>query len=336
MNQTIIGALEVMRRKAAQDAKNGGVFKARAYAKVITAIMEREAEIKTMDDVASIPGIGEGIKEKIREVLDTGLLAAAEDIKNDGAVSATDELLHVYGIGPAKANELVAAGIKSVAMLRAAVAKKTVALNDKQTIGMKYYEDLLLRIPRAEVADHERLLKKAFGGFECSVVGSYRRGAADGGDVDLLVKTEKPEPKIIQALRDSGYIIETLAEGAKKFMGIARLREGLPARRLDILFTPEKEYGFALLYFTGSDKFNVDMRKHALTRGWSLNEHTLSYVGKDGKDGEEQAQAQAPNKLPKLNTEEEIFAFLEVPWTPPTERSVYPKTLFPSVYRKIS
>ena len=316
MNQTIIGALEVMRRQATQDTKNGGVFKARAYSKVIAAIKEHDGEIKTMDDVGGIPGIGDGIKEKIREVLNTGHLAAAEDIKKEGKVSATDELLNVYGIGPAKAKELVAGGIKSVAMLRTAVAKKAVALNDKQVIGMKYYEDLLERIPRAEVAEHERRLKQAFAGFECSVVGSYRRGAENSGDIDLLVKTEKPLPKVIEALRNSGYILETLAEGAKKFMGIVRLGEGGAARRLDVLFTPEKEYGYAILYFTGSDKFNVDMRKHALTRGWSLNEHQLSYVGV----GEDKGKG-----APVLKTEEEIFAFLEVPWVPPTDRSTFPK-----------
>jgi len=82
------------------------------------------------------------------------------------------------------------------------------------------------------------------------------------------------------------------------------------------LFTPKKEYGFALVYFTGSDKFNVDMRKHALTRGWSLNEHGFTYVGTDKKDP------------PTLQNEEEIFAFLEVPWIPPTQRTVYSKSLF--------
>ena len=324
MNQTIIDVLDVLHRMEKQN-KGAGVFKARAYAKVISAIKAHDAPIRTMDDVDAICGIGAGIRKKIDEVIHNGHLDAVDAINENGTVKAIDEYLSIYGVGPAKAKQLVDGGVKGIATLRAAVNSKTVTLNEKQTIGLKYYEDLLERIPREEVADHERILKAAFAGYECSVVGSYRRGASESGDIDLLVNADSNNPGVLKALCEAGYIVETLADGPKKYMGIVKAPgRNSVARRLDILFTPNSQYAYAILYFTGSDKFNIDMRKHALTMGWSLNEHQLSYVGTDVP----------PPQQPIIKSEEDIFTFLGLQWTPPTERSVYPKTLFPSVYRK--
>lgn len=314
--ELIISALEVLHKKEKQERN---VFKARAYAKVISAVKDFPRPINSMEDVEQIDGVGERIREKIKEIIETGHLEAADKIQQDKGVDAADAFLKIYGVGPAKAKELVAAGIRSIAELRAAVEKGSVSLNDKQQIGLKYYDDILQRIPRDEVAEHEAVITNAFHAvnpaFECQIVGSYRRGAADSGDVDVLVKATKVVAGqfqlAIQRLRESGYLMETLAEGEKKYMGLGKVK-GV-ARRIDILLTPEAEYAFAVLYFTGSDKFNVAMRKHALTLGWSLNEHGLT--------------ATAEDKRPPTNllTEEAIFKFLGVPWVPPTERSQFPK-----------
>ena len=71
----------------------------------------------------------------------------------------------------------------------------------------------------------------------------------------------------------SGYIKETLANGKNKFMGICKLNDKLPARRIDILVSNEDNYYFALLYFTGSYKFNIYMRNISLEKGLSLSEY---------------------------------------------------------------
>jgi len=316
MNANIISALETILRKEKQD-KN--VFKARAYAKVIAAVKDYPKPITNMEDVSKIEGVGERIREKIKEVLETGHLVAADKIKEDDTVDAMESLLNIYGVGPAKAKELLKAGIRTVNDLKKAIASGDVTLNEKQTIGLKYYDDILKRIPRAEVIQHERIMKAAFPSFECQVVGSYRRGAVDSGDVDVLVKGESRQEFAsgIYRMRESGYIIETLAEGPKKFMGVAKVSETGIARRIDILLTPSEEFGYAILYFTGSDKFNVAMRKHAISLGWSLNEHGLTALNMTA-DRKKMLSSD-------LSTEEAIFEFLGVPWVAPTERSVFPK-----------
>ncbi|VDI55372.1 DNA polymerase beta, partial [Mytilus galloprovincialis] len=46
---------------------------------------------------------------------------------------------------------------------------------------------------------------------------------------------------------------------------------------------PFDQYYCALLYFTGSDVFNKNMRAHALEKGFTLNEYTLRPLGSTGK-----------------------------------------------------
>ena len=54
------------------------------------------------------------------------------------------------------------------------------------------------------------------------------------------------------------------------------------ARRLDIRLTPHDQYYCSILYFTGSDLFNKNMRAHALQNGFTLNEYTLRPLGSTG------------------------------------------------------
>ena len=65
-------------------------------------------------------------------------------------------------------------------------------------------------------------------------------------------------------------------------MGVCRLEAGLPFRRLDMRLFPHDHYFCALLFFTGSDLFNRQMRAHALDKGFTLNEYSLRPIGSTG------------------------------------------------------
>ncbi len=308
----IIDALDTLRRR---DVAAGERFKAIAYAKVITQLKALD-RICTYEDVAGVKGIGKAISEKIKEVLATGSLASAEVAKKTHHIDVYDALLACYGIGPAKARELVEAGIRSIDDLRAAVRETPSLLNDNQKIGLKYYDDLLLRIPRKEMVAHNKLLRKNLpsdkdGKIKAKVVGSFRRGAETSGDVDILIRGEDPRllHQYASRLTEVGYIREILALGDKKCMAICAIGEEEPARRLDILLTPREEYAFAILYFTGSDKFNVAMRQYALTRGYSLNEHALTRISSNVEEA------------PSMKREKDIFAFLGLEYVEPSARA---------------
>ena len=278
----IIEALDIMRKKEVAEKSTTSQFKVRAYQKVIKQLKEYEGHITSYNDVKGIDGIGEKIALKIKEILETGQLKAAERTKKEMNMDAYDSLMKVYGIGPVKARALIEEGITSIEELRKVAHTH---LNDNQQIGLKYYEDLLERIPRTEMYIHEQTLKEALPHFlKGELVGSFRRCAESSGDIDMIIKySEKTTHKMSTAafhkyvnnLTEYGYIREVLAVGDKKCMAICQLNGG-KARRLDLLLTSEKEYPYAIFYFTGSDKFNIAFRQFALDSGYTLNEHSMT------------------------------------------------------------
>ena len=320
MNHTssILSALETMRRGELAKGEKTSSFKARAYKKVMDQISGLGRPIQSYADLAGVTGIGEKIEEKIKEILATGSLASAERVKAEYSIDAVDELLTVHGIGPVKARELVTAGIKSVAALSAAVAADPSLVNATQKMGLKYHATATLRIPREEMGVHEDVLQAFIPkGLDGEIVGSYRRGAADSGDVDMLVtptgsgegQGNKLFVAFVKALKESDYILDELVSGDKKWMGYVRVGPRGKARRLDLLLTAPSEYAYAILYFTGSDKFNVAFRKYAGDKGYTLNEHTM--VPLKG------SSAPMP---PGMKSEKDIFAFLGLRYVPPEER----------------
>ena len=313
--KTIIDALDLLRRK---EESNRAFFKVKAYKKVIEELRLVDRPIKTIDDLDGMPGVGAAIKKKIVEILETGHLVMADEVMVE--LDAVSILTGVYGIGIVKAKDLIAAGIKTIPALREAVAKNPKLLNDKQKIGLQYYEDILERIPRAEMVQLEKvLLDNMKGRMKGVVVGSYRRGAADSGDIDvLLTMPNGPAParaavfhEYVDRLKDSGFMIEVLSEGDQKCLSIVKLTPTSKSRRLDLLLVPNEEFACALLYFTGSGDFNVAFRKHALKLGYTLNEHELMPTGR--------VEGVAP--VPSFKYEAEIFAFLGLKYKDPHQRT---------------
>lgn len=321
----LIDQLSIL-EKSERQAKN--LFKARAYSKVLQEIKGIPGTIGSADKerIAKLPGVGKKLEEKIREIFETGELHQAKDVENKSAFKIGNALLKIYGVGPVKAEELIHKhDIRSLSALR---RRQEELLNEKQQIGLKYYDDINERIPRTEMKKHEKTLLTAMktvdARFKGEIVGSYRREAADSGDIDFLVTIPKSTAsskeitdafqRLIQYLMGGiEYVTDILAVGPKKFMGICRLGTG-KARRLDILLTPEEEYPYAVLYFTGSDKFNVGMRRGALELGYTMNEHGMKPTKKTGT-GE---NVPLP---PIMADEEDIFKFLGYKYVLPKNRT---------------
>ena len=312
----IIRELDTLRRA---DIAKKEPFSAKAYAKVIEQLKAKEGPILSIDDVKEIPGIGKKIKLKIEEILATGSLKAATEARKETNLDSLDILQGVHGIGPVKAKQLVETkAIRSISELRKAIAEDPELLNDVQKMGLKYYEDAIERIPRQEMEAHETLILNALDPrFTAAVVGSYRRGAANSGDIDVLLMlpdsmSKKEQGQLfletIQMLKDTNYIVDALAQGPKKFLGYVRLDEGSKARRLDLLMTPEVEFAYAILYFTGSQNFNVAFRSYALDKGYTVNEHIMKPV-KEGVPA-----------VPPMASEQDIFAFLGLQYVEPQQR----------------
>jgi DNA polymerase/3'-5' exonuclease PolX len=326
--ETIIRELDVLRRTSASES--AGVFKSRQYAAAIKTLRELPT-VRSLDDLppASQKGTGLGgkIREKIQQIMMEGSLSISEEKRT--AADTLETFRNVYGIGPKKAEELVAAGYKSIAELRAAAAADPKFLNRNQRVGLDYYEQLLTRIPRPEMDQHAAILMSALpDDLEGVIVGSYRRGRPDSGDIDMLLRVKDASldagdalTAYVDTLTGMGYIKEVLAHGPHKCLAIsqipamaaaggggASIAARLPARRLDLLVSPPEEFAFAVFYFTGSDGFNVRVRQHALSMGLTLNEHALTVV----KTG-------VP--IQGIKTERDLFNILKLEWREPQDRT---------------
>jgi DNA polymerase (family 10) len=80
-----------------------------------------------------------------------------------------------------------------------------------------------------------------------------------------------------------------------------RLRSGL---QVDLRVVPERSFGAALQYFTGSKEHSIQLRRRALERGLKLNEYGV-FRGERSVAG---------------RTEEDVYKACGVPWIPPELR----------------
>ena len=294
--------------------RKGEPFRARAYQKAQETIINFPDSITDpTKQLKGLPAIGSTILAKLEEYVKTGEIAALEREKANPA----NILAEIYGVGPKKANELVAAGIISIDELR----KHPELLNETQKIGLKYYDDIQKRIPRAEITNFRKHFNKIFKsvapvGSEFKIVGSYRRGAKNSGDIDIIITNKDNNKDVFDNLLDvlikDKIITEILSRGQTKSLTLAQIQEDGPIRRVDFLYTPFAEYPFAEFYFTGSKEFNTVVRQRALDLGYTLNEHGLSHIVKGVKGA----------KVEHLfTTEKSILNFLGLKYQKPKNRT---------------
>lgn len=297
-----IDLLESLERLRHYADITGAVYREKAYRKAMSSIRKLDYDI--LDDAErfhseKLPGIGKGIGAKIDEYIDTGAISEIKKLARDPRVKAYEELSRVVGVGPATIERWYGAGISSLASLRRAVREGRVTLNHMQMFGLKYVNDLSLRIPRAEVTsisrDIRRLLTNACRtrteatGLLTETAGSYRRGAETSGDIDILVSSRKFRSDYLlgvhELIKTRPEYITTLSTGEQRltFLWRPEARRGGQrqyVRQIDILYMPRESYHAAILYFTGSADFNEYMRGRLKARGYRLNQMGLYKSGK--------------------------------------------------------
>jgi DNA ligase (NAD+) len=334
----IIEFIKVLNELSIIMKNKGEVFRSLAYTKAINELKkymssENATPINSAHELKSLnlPNIGKTILEKYEEFLKTGTLEAIEKER----ANPINIFANIYGIGHVKANELVnSKNIKTLDELKERQNElqenKLPLLNKKQQIGLKYYNDLLKRIPRTEINEFKSLFKSKFretiienGELEenhkFEIAGSYRRKAENSGDIDLICTSYNNNKtvfaKFIEKLFSKNILIEALSSGETKTLTIGKLlKEGSIPRRIDFLYAPQEEYAFTLLYFTGSKDFNTATRQHALNLDLTLSEHGFYKVIHTTKAKQEKIQ----NLL--FKTEKDIFDFLCMEYKEPQDR----------------
>ena len=139
--------------------------------------------------------------------------------------------------------------------------------------------------------------------------GSYRRRRESIGDLDLLAETDQPAT-LIDAFTRFGLVDSVLNRGGYK--AAVRLMRG---PQVDLMVMPPGEAGTYRIHFTGSKEHNVRLRERARDRGWSLSEKGFLRIDEEGQPLTGDAA-----ELRTFATEEEAYAFLDLPFIEPELR----------------
>lgn len=302
------------------ELKGENPFKTRAYsnaARAIEGLAEPLAKIVAEDHLGEIKGVGEGIAKKVKELVETGKLAYYEELKAS-LPAGLMAMLDIPGLGPKKIQALnKKLGIDSVEKLEQACKQGQVAQLDG--FGEKTQTNLLEGIEQRRLYASKHLLSDALRAAEplleslrqhpqvvrCSTAGSLRRCKEVIGDIDLLASTKKPEAVIEHFVAQPG-ILKINARGETKASVI--LEGGI---QCDLRVVTDKEFPFALAYFTGSKEHNIVMRQRAIARGLRLNEYGLFKSKEETRD---------PKLLVPCKDEAEIFEKLGLAYVPPELR----------------
>jgi DNA polymerase (family 10) len=207
--------------------------------------------------------------------------------------------------------------VDSVEKLEAACQKGEVAQLDG--FGEKTQTNLLEGIARRRTYASKHLLSDAWlaaeplleslrghpGVIRCSAAGSLRRFKEVIGDIDLLASSKNPAA-VIEFFATQPGVIKVTAQGDTKASVI--LQGGI---QCDLRVVSDREFPFALAYFTGSKEHNIVMRQRAIQRGLRLNEYGLFKSKTETRD---------PKLLLPCREEADIFARLDLPFMPPELR----------------
>ena len=319
--------VEILQQMLDYYTRTADQWRTLAYRKAIGALRRQTQRVTTRAQALAIPGIGTRLADKIEEIVLTDHLRRLDHTKGTTEDRIIQKFLGIYGVGLVQASKWVAQGYRSLDDLR-----ERAPLTKNQRIGVERYHDFAKRIPRKEVEEHGAIVRRAVQAvdkdMQVVIAGSYRRGALDSGDIDLLIT--KPDASleqiqtlimnvVIPQLFDNGFLQVGLATSrhnhdASKWHGASAL-PGNVWRRIDLLLVPGAEFGAAILYFTGNDIFNRSMRLLARKKGMSLNQRGL-YTDVLHRAGVKIN----PGRLLEGRDEPRIFAALGVPWRPPEHR----------------
>lgn len=267
------------------EIKGENPFKIKAYRNGAETVRQYDGDIVTLaanNKLEGIKGIGKALQDKLHELSSTGELAFHTNLRAEFPPGLFD-LFTIQGLGPKKIRTLYdKLDIHSMTSLKAACTDGRVS--SLAGFGKKSVEKLLDAIAlKEQFADYFRLgdvttiaesilhlLRQHPATLRAAIAGSYRRSKETLHDLDFLVATSSAAD-MTRYFTELPMASSIIACGDTK--AAIRLENGL---QCDLRAVSNKQFPFALQYFSGSKEHNVAIRSRALSYGWSLNEYELS------------------------------------------------------------
>jgi DNA polymerase (family 10) len=262
------------------------------------------------EDLTELPGIGDDLAAKIREIVETGKCRALEKLHRQLPPTLT-ELLKIPGLGPkrvktlyqqlkvntleqlkraargGKIHELPGFGDKTEAAIRDALAAHVEqAPRFKLAVAAQYAEPLVAYLKQS------RHVKQV------EIAGSYRRCRETVGDLDILATT-RGASDVMDRFVKYDEVKDVLAHGETR--ATVRLKCGL---QVDLRVVPAESFGAALQYFTGSKTHNIEIRRLGQERRLKINEYGV-FKGEISVAGD---------------TEKSVYRAVGLPWIAPELR----------------
>ncbi|KAK1654835.1 hypothetical protein BDP81DRAFT_307945 [Colletotrichum phormii] len=330
----------------------------RAYSTSIATISAYPHEIANPQEVARLPGCGAKIAELWHEWKETGRLPEADEAQANPKFAVIQTFYDIWGVGDATARDFYGRGWRD---LDNVVEYGWDSLSRVQQIGVKYYDEFKLKIPRTEVESIADTIlahaRRIHPDFQLVIVGGYRRGKQGSGDVDVVMShpdesvTLNFVDKLVMSLEKTGHITHTLVLSkhnsergqqpvswkGNEFRGGGfdsldkalvvwqdpatnghELRER-PHRRVDIIISPWKTAGCAVLGWSGETTFQRDLRRYCKKQKSYKFDSSGIRSRLDGSwvDLESGDLGQATDML---TAERRVFQGLGLDWVPPEDR----------------
>ncbi|UCF99964.1 MAG: DNA polymerase/3'-5' exonuclease PolX [Spirochaetaceae bacterium] len=347
MNNKELGA--VLKQIAVyQELAGENPFKSRAFERASRIVEQHPESFATLvaeGRMSGIQGIGKGIGDVLRELVESGRTAVLEELKA-GFPAGLQELLTLGGLGPKRVRLLwEKLGISNPGELEYACREnRLLALEGfgeksqekilKSIAFKKQFQEMHLYAEAEEIAAEleDRLEQSGlFSGIH--IAGSLRRGKRILKDADmLLIPRPEAEQQQVRAtltgLADSGPEVEgVLGAGETK---VSIRRRGL---QVDFRIVEQHNEPAALQHFTGSREHNTILRSRAKSMGLKMNEYgvfrgeerlpvedeqavyralDLPWIAPELREGEEEVEAATAGKLPRLVETKEIRGMIHV------------------------
>ncbi|MBN2156623.1 MAG: DNA polymerase/3'-5' exonuclease PolX [Candidatus Lokiarchaeota archaeon] len=302
-------------------------FHARAYenaARIVRGSGESFTQMVEgeIDLAEKYRGIGKGISDHIKEIVQTGKLKKLEKLSQKVPLTLI-EITKIRGVGPKTVNRIwKKADITTVDQLETAAKNgglRTIGGIGKKTEqnileGIQKYRNwknrLLLSDADAIAEDLTEFLKRNAKIQQFEMVGSYRRRKDTVGDLDVLV-TATSAPEVMKYFTTWNRIEKVDSAGKTKASAV--LKNNF---RVDLRIIEPKNFGAALLYFTGSKAHNIHLRSLALVENFTLSEYGVFKK----PTGISSSEARKEENWIAGRDEAEIYTLLDMDWIPPELR----------------
>ena len=305
------------------ELKGENPFKSRAFHNASRALDGVTGDLRAMaesGELLEVKGIGKSIAAIISDLATKGSSAEYDSLRKSFPPGVL-EMLRIQGLGPKRVKILFEKlKIKSVDELEEAAREGRLATIDG--FGKKTEENLLAGITALRSRSDKHLYSTASdaaqaifsvvmkqpGVIRGEIAGSLRRHKEVIGDIDIVISAQDASrKKIMRAFTGHPSVQSVIGQGETKSSVV--LTSGI---NCDLRIVDDREYPFALNYFTGSKEHNVELRGRARRHGLSLNEYAFTPI-----EGENRAKR---GRATACKTEEDIYGVLGLAYVPPELR----------------